>query len=361
MEFFSTDYREARERFRTAEHSAGGRLFALQLDEVDGTGQPLSIDIAWLGDATASSFVIHSCGLHGVEGFSGSAVQLQLLADPPDPAPGCALLLVHVLNPYGMSQLRRVNRDNIDLNRNFIFGGKSHQGVTDGYRLLDPLLNPESPPSNDFFYLRALYYLLRYGYGNLKAAVACGQYQFPRGLFFGGKRLSQEVLLYHDWLQQLGRPERLLVIDHHTGLGRPGQESLLQSSAATPAELLSEKFGVPVCQDLQSTKVLGYQTLGSHEELYRELFPSSRVDFITHEFGTKPTLQVVQALRSENRWHHFGAGGLEHPCKQALRDAFNLPDEAWRQRVVGCGVSLIRRGLQLLKAERLEEGCRASD
>src|SRR5690606_39367139 len=30
-----------------------------------------------------------------------------------------AVLLIHAINPYGFSHIRRVNEDNIDLNRNF--------------------------------------------------------------------------------------------------------------------------------------------------------------------------------------------------------------------------------------------------
>ena len=44
---------------------------------------------------------------HGVEGFAGSAIQLRILDDPPQLLDEETLVLVHVLNPYGMAWLRR--------------------------------------------------------------------------------------------------------------------------------------------------------------------------------------------------------------------------------------------------------------
>jgi len=191
-------------------------------------------------------------------------------------------------------------------------------------------------------------------------SIAEGQYQFPEGLFFGGMELQREVLLYRDWLRsKLSQPQRLLVIDLHTGLGKPGQESLFQSLAAVPAAELSELLATPVLSDGRDTEVLGYRTRGGHEELYRNLFPGCRIDFITQEFGTKSSLQVLQALRRENQWHHYGAGSVEHGTKRALKAAFCLNAPGWRQRIVERGVRLIRKGLESLALEKDRQGLRA--
>jgi len=123
-EFFSPDYLTARERFRAAAQAAGAALHALALDATGPGGEALTIEIAWLGDQRARKIVLHTSGLHGVEAFAGSAIQLALLQQPPAPAADCALILVHVLNPYGMAWLRRANENNVDLNRNFLGDGE---------------------------------------------------------------------------------------------------------------------------------------------------------------------------------------------------------------------------------------------
>lgn len=42
-------------------------------------GAALTIDVALIGPANPVSVLIHSCGVHGIEGYAGSAIQLQLL------------------------------------------------------------------------------------------------------------------------------------------------------------------------------------------------------------------------------------------------------------------------------------------
>ena len=57
----------------------------------------------------------------GVEGFCGSGCQVGFLMDRVyEGLPKTiGVALIHALNPYGFACLRRVNEDNVDLNRNF--------------------------------------------------------------------------------------------------------------------------------------------------------------------------------------------------------------------------------------------------
>src|SRR5437867_659314 len=118
--FFSTDYFTAQQRFRRLAAAAGGRLHVIPLDAKAPNGENLCIDIAWFGAARARRVLLHSSGLHGVEGFAGSAIQLQLLSNLPALPNDAALIVAHILNPYGMVWLRRANENNVDLNRNFL-------------------------------------------------------------------------------------------------------------------------------------------------------------------------------------------------------------------------------------------------
>src|SRR6266566_8058396 len=118
--FFSPDYFAARDRFRELVRTGGGRLETISIDAKGPKSEDLSIDIAWFGVASPRQVLLHSSGVHGVEGFAGSAIQLQLLSDLPRLSKDSALVIVHVLNPYGMAWLRRFNENNVDLNRNFL-------------------------------------------------------------------------------------------------------------------------------------------------------------------------------------------------------------------------------------------------
>jgi len=86
--------------------------------------------------------VIHSSGVHGVEGYLGSAIQLRYLhelllqneemmkscradngtqvPETESPMKGRKVLLIHAVNPNGMRHHRRTNENNVDLNRNVL-------------------------------------------------------------------------------------------------------------------------------------------------------------------------------------------------------------------------------------------------
>ena len=125
-------------------------------------GEELFVDVAEVGPVDATSVVLVVSGTHGVEGYLGSALQRHHLEtlDPAtfDPADldlatlegeishgerDVAFIFVHALNPYGFSWVRRVNEDNVDLNRNFVDWTQSHPR-NDDYGLLADTLVPAS-------------------------------------------------------------------------------------------------------------------------------------------------------------------------------------------------------------------------
>src|SRR5438270_4984345 len=125
--YFSPDYRMARARFRAAAaaRSAAGDAFPIA------ASSDLTIDAAAIGSDQPRRLVLVTSGLHGVEGFFGSAVQLALLDDALaswQPPAGATIVLLHALCPFGFDQIRRTNEDNIDLNRNFLKAGQSYSG-----------------------------------------------------------------------------------------------------------------------------------------------------------------------------------------------------------------------------------------
>jgi hypothetical protein len=341
--FFSPDYVTARGRFRAAARGAGARLHELLLAAPGPAGEALTIDAAWLGAADARRIVLHTSGLHGVEAFAGSAIQGALLERPPSLAAGCALILVHVLNPWGMAWLRRTNENNVDLNRNFLRNEERWSGVSEAYRKIDRTLNPRSLPARDFFIIRAQALALWHGFHTLKQAVAEGQYEFPQGLFYGGRELADGPRLYLDWVaQHLERARYVLAIDVHTGLGRWAGETLFAESGtgATPATALEQALGRRLGAARETRAA--YAIRGGMGGRLSQTLPHAGLDFILQELGTCRVLTVLHALREENRWHHYGAGTIDHPAKQRLREVLCPGDPAWRRQVVAHGVTLAR-------------------
>lgn len=345
-DYFSPDYASARERFRAAAEAARAERTSLSLAARGPDASLLTIDIAWCGARSARRVLLHTSGLHGVEAFAGSAVQVAALVEPPPLPPGCALVLVHVLNPYGMTWLRRANENNVDLNRNFLPKGAPYGDGREAtlYDRLDGLLNPPSPPAADLFKLRLVWRAARHGPRRLQQAIAEGQYRYPRGLFFGGRELQPGPASYLEWLgRNLHQADYLMALDFHTGLGRHG-ESLLMAEpgvGVTPEHELSAALGRPLVA-LASDASRPYRVTGSMGSSLPRVLPRARIDFVLQEIGTDGPLSVLAALRDENRWHHHGSGGLEHPAKHALKEVLCPSSSAWRRQAVEQGLALLR-------------------
>jgi hypothetical protein len=341
--FFSPDYATARERFRQAAGAANATLHSLPLPARGPAGEALAIDVAWLGSREPQRVFLHICGLHGIEAYTGSAVQLALLGSAPAPSADQALVLVHVLNPYGMAWLRRTNENNVDLNRNFLVNGESWSGAPALYRELDPLLNPRSPPSRDAFALRAAAAALRHGYHAVKDAIAEGQYEYPQALFFGGTSLQPGPSLLIDWLRtQLRTAQYVFALDLHTGLGRSGTDTAIPEMRVnvTPIGTLETALGRELTD--VSRPSVAYEVRGSMGAALPRVLAHAQMDCVLQEIGTYGPLTVLHALREENRWHFFGDGSIVHPAKQRLREALCPAAIEWRRRAVELGVALAR-------------------
>ena len=348
--YFSRDFSTARSRFRDAVKERGGRLDVLQLESKGPSGEELTIDIGWFGAPNPKRALVHSSGLHGVEGFAGSAIQLQWLASSLPVLPSeAAIAIVHVLNPYGCAWLRRVNENNVDLNRNFRAPSDDGADVGREYLAFDAFLNPQSVQHLDFYYARAVALVARYGMPNLKQAIAGGQCVRPKGIFYGGTRLEPGPELYQNYLAaRLAQANWIVGIDVHTGLGRFGKDALLVDMADERGEenqSLRKFFGEHI-KPLNRDSDL-YVVRGGQQDMYYRQFPNSQIHFAFQEYGTIHALRVLAALRAENRWHHYGSGALNHPSKQDLLEAFCPRDEKWREKVLRRGIEVLEQAYKL--------------
>jgi hypothetical protein len=119
---FSQDYAEARAKFLSAASEAGAVVEHFALDKRGPTAEELSTEVAWLGQRDAKNVLVTISGAHGVEGFFGSATQIEWMrrAKATRLPEDIAALHIHAINPYGFAWLRRTNKDNVDINRNWM-------------------------------------------------------------------------------------------------------------------------------------------------------------------------------------------------------------------------------------------------
>ena len=122
-QYFSLTYPQARRRFLEAARAGGATIESHVNPNAKGTtGEDLVTDVARFGDMAAENLLIICSGTHGNEGYCGSGCQIGLIGEGivGSRPLSVAVLLVHAVNPYGFSHIRRVTEDNVDLNRNFL-------------------------------------------------------------------------------------------------------------------------------------------------------------------------------------------------------------------------------------------------
>jgi hypothetical protein len=356
---FPDSYSSAREVFRRLAIERGWELSSYPITARGPGGDELTIDVAVRPAKTARTALVVSSGVHGVEGRVGSAVQLELLRRWTGDAVGerdPRLVFIHAVNPYGYAWDRRFNEENIDLNRNMLVGDEAFAGCPADYPALDALLNPQRPPSpREPFLFKALWAIARKGMPALKQAIAGGQYEYPQGLFFGGRGPSESNDLIDAGMPAwLGGAEQVVHLDFHTGLGESGRCQLLMDTPPTEVQRkrLVDWFGPESFQISESTGV-AYEARGGWgrwcvmRRLARDYL------FACAEFGTFGPIAVLGGLRSENQAHHWAVGNavLLAKARARLRSLFCPEDSGWRREVLGRGVELAeagRRGLAAL-------------
>ena len=354
LDLFSSSYEVARRRFRDAARAAGTTVEQHRVDTGE-AGVDFTIDVATVGAREPSWAVVVSSGVHGVEGFFGSAIQLAWLSGQTggEPPPGGGVVvLIHAVNPSGFARLRRTNEHNVDLNRNFLDTADAYTGAPDGYETLDPFLNPASPPSRlEPFRLKALWHIRQHGLSALKDAVAGGQYRFPRGLFFGGHGpASSTRIMRHHLTGWLGGAPRAVHVDLHSGLGAHGRyRLLLEESAPSPnVEWYRDTFGSEVVEAGSGGGGTAYEASGTLGGWAVTHLGDTRYRFVCAEVGTYPIVRVLGSLRAENRVHFFGqpSSRAHRRAKAELLECFCPRSDRWREPVVEQGLAIIDRAVR---------------
>jgi hypothetical protein len=352
---FSDDYWTARQRFRSLAAAQGGKLDSLFPVQ----NSDLSIDCAWFGDTHPKNLLIHIAGVHGVEGFVGSAIQCELLSGKFAIPAETACLFVHPLNPFGMANLRRANQNNVDLNRNALGVGEAYNGQPDRYEVVRNLCAIEKMSSNRvLFFAKALVAVFRYGFAPLRQAVAGGQYNHPQDIYFGGYELQPELSLLYGYLSgRIDTLDRLTVIDVHSGLGEYSSDILIGSIAGALQD--KEQVSAALGQRLISAATGGdvYSVRGEILDSLGRLIRANEQLLFIQEFGTYSGLRVFEALTREN-WHWFSTGekasanrGEENrvaahsASSKQLHEVFVPTDQKWRTSVLSQGVDVFNAAL----------------
>ncbi|MCB9995949.1 MAG: DUF2817 domain-containing protein [Rhodospirillales bacterium] len=348
---FSDSYVEARTKFRDAAqyvHPTAHDVLTLP-GFSDPDGDPLTTDISWHGPQNARGVLILSSGLHGIEGYAGSAIQTAILSTsiPKDLPKDIALVTVHALNPYGFAYGRRVNEDNIDLNRNFIDWSKAPPPDHPLTAEINDLMLPEEKWKFPFLSIAGLY--LKHKPKELQKALQQGQYSRPDGLFYGGNKATWTNRIWNNLLDRIEMSsDHIVHIDIHSGLGPYGKgEIIITAPTHSPMGQRAKSWwgnAVKSSADGASVSALVH---GDIIESFNLAAQNKTVTQMTLEFGTYAKLDVLHALAMDNWVYVNGmtAGAAFEEARSRMKEAFAPHRDDWRQKVITQGTHAVNAAL----------------
>ncbi len=354
---FPPSYGMGRKRFLDAVKAEGAVLEALQNPTANGPrDEPLYMDVARLGPAPgeAAKLLLLTSAVHGVEGFCGSGLQTGLVREDmhTELEPDTALVLVHAVNPYGFAHVRRVNENNIDLNRNFLDHTAPHPDDSAYGTVHDLICPPDLPDAKDAWDAKIRAYIDDHGLPAFQAAVSGGQWSHADGLFHGGQAPAWSNVTLREIVQRHGAGARSIVhLDLHTGLGPYGVGELIAKpgTSGTPDKARAFFTGVTSTEDGSSVSA---PLRGVVTDIWTPVEDKAEVMALTLEFGTRDLYTVLDALRLDNWLHLHGDVESERgrAIKEQIRDALFPDEDRWKDMVFTRTVEVVRGAIRALNA-----------
>ncbi len=375
--YYSKNYEEARSRFQTLAEGLKRQnpdVFVWQFQVPSKTDTGLTVDYLYLPakEKKQHLFVLTS-GVHGMEAFAGSAVQLMFLKEFENvfQRKNIGFLLVHSLNPYGFKNSRRATETNVNLNRNFTTSNILFQTKNSGYEKLQALLEPQGPVVNPTFHFlsictRLIFQLLtgEATVRELTESVSQGQFVSSKGLEFGGHAVEPQIVDFLKTIQKLSSDySEVILYDLHTGLGDREQLYLMpgNDSGKSNSELFHRIFKREEDQDIYqytpNTLKGFYHTHGDLNNVLSEIMrPEQKFVSVTLEFGTigngiYPKLRSLNRLILENQGAHVGYANqsVEAEVRNDFAELFFPAAERWRKNVIVRSREVFRRTFQRLE------------
>ena len=374
--YFPADYDQARARFREAASTlAAGWPGAEQarFHVPSARDSDLTVDSLYLPAlGQPKQLIVMLSGVHGMEGFAGSAAQLMFLREmgPQLDRRETGYLVVHALNPFGFKHHRRSTENNVNLNRNFSTKPELYQTANAGYGVLKPALEPAGAVSGIARNSWALALEIgrkliagTFSMGQLNEAIGQGQYASPRGLEYGGAAAEPQVADFLAQLAKVSRPYRdLILLDLHTGLGAAHQLHLMPGDAEGVFDraLFARAFDIQADADLYAftpNDTAGfYRTHGDVNNVLAEIRqPGQRVIGLTLEFGTVgesaiAKLSTLNRLVLENQGFQAGYAteALRAEVDRLFSELFFPGQQSWRRNVIARARGVFTRALERL-------------
>lgn len=355
-------YKDARAAFLQAARDRSAAISEHTLSGAKGReGEVLAMDVAVIGESAAPKALLVVSGEHGLEGLPGSGAQLDLLLRMPDPPKDTKIVLVHALNPWGVSHGSRGNEDNIDVNRNFVdFDVPYVRNVA--YDEIFPFMCPQdwTDDAVDRAAANGKRVQDEHGGAFLLTGMTGGQRHEPTGTNYGGsgpswtRRTLEQIVAQH-----LASSEKVAFVDWHSGFGAYGELFHLCTHAEGSEAL--DRVATWWGREAVTSNATAFQGAGGALPNWQGMFatflpgliPNAAVAGSVIEFGTFPNTEVRSAIMID-RFLRFGRENRSSVSRDELRSrmltGFAPVDPAWRSAILTRAFEAHQKALEGLAA-----------
>jgi len=354
LQYFQESYDDCRKSFLAEAYKTKGIYKNVSISNLkieSKVDSDLTIDYCYIpAQKTFKRLFILTSAVHGVEGYVGSAVQQMFLNEllKEISLDNMGLLLIHGINSYGFKYKRRVTENNVDLNRNCSTDKMLFESVNSGYSDLNGMLNPTNKANtksvgNIFFQLNAIQKIIQYSMGTLRQAVLQGQYQYEKGVYFGGKELEPSIKAVTPFIQDIAKNyDMVFNIDLHTGYGKRGTMHLFPNPMKDEkkrAKIENIFSGIPIAWGDGDDF---YTVTGDFATYVGQIIPEKYYLNMTFEFGTLDSQVTMGAIKSlhnvilENQGVHFGYKSKEdeEDIKNRYLEGYYPSSKPWRSKAI---------------------------
>jgi len=181
----------------------------------------------------------------------------------------------------------------------------------------------------------------------VQARLTEGQYDFPKGLYFGGGGpVESNEILSGIFSSALAEAEEALVIDVHTGMGAYGDHLLISAHERhEPAhQWLCQHFAPARVEAVVSGDTRWPDVSGKMGTAIAKMNAHCALRWFSLEFGTFEGARMILGERAENWLFHHGDRG-DAQGRAILNEVWECSspsDQNWRRRVLnGCRATIL--------------------
>lgn len=350
--WYSESVAEADRLFLKSAQKAGAMIQEYAHPLPGPEGNELKTILARLGSKHPKRAIVIVSGTHGVEGYAGSAIQSAYLAKTGGRKLEAdeALLMIHLINPWGCAWDRREDHENIDIFRNLVYSDTPFND-NDLYDRYEEGINPRAwtGPLRERSNAILADFIEAHGFEGVITALRRGQHNHPKGITYHGagpswsRRVVEEIARTH-----LAGAEVIDLLDIHTGFGESGEGVIIscEEPGSEKAKWVDERFADLLYVWGQVGSIPDHPRGPYH--LIERITGEGTVRDFGIEYGTHDLSKHIDKIREgiyvSNREDPEG----EYARKVGLevRELYYPASPEWREKVLEHGLKVISRTIR---------------